>query len=99
VPGATKEQKRRRIVPAQATVSVERLTARVVQLENSNLALCIVIAVVVSIGIIAMTAATLPHIWRPNGLQHSAAPCATAKVPAASCRAPRLRPAERIIDA
>jgi hypothetical protein len=79
----------------QAPVSVDRLTARVAQLETSNMALSGIVATVVTIAIIVMTTATLSHVGQAN----AGAQCSTSKAVAAQCRPARPRSAVRILSA
>jgi hypothetical protein len=83
----------------QATVSVDRLTTRIAQLEGSNMALSGVVATVVAIAIVAATAVTIPHLSRSNAAQQSISSCATSKQTKAPCRARKLPLAERIVTA
>ena len=83
----------------QATVSVDRLTARIAQLETSNMALSGVVATVVAIAIFVVAVMTVPHLARPNAALPGVSSCATSKVTGAPCRARKLPLAERIISA
>jgi hypothetical protein len=82
-----------------ATVSVDRLTARISQLETSNIGLSGVVATVVAIAIVVMAVATAPHLGRSNPAQHGISSCSTSKATSAPCRARRLPLTERIISA
>ncbi len=83
----------------QATISVDRLTTRIAQLETSNMALSGVVATVVAIAIFVVAVMTVPHLPRSNGAQQSVSSCATSKTTGAPCRARKLPLAERIISA
>jgi uncharacterized membrane protein len=80
----------------QAPVSVDRLTARVAQLETSNMALSGIVATIVTIAIIVVATATISHVGQAKaGLTQ----CATSKAVAAQCRPARPRSAVRILSA
>jgi hypothetical protein len=83
----------------EATVSVDRLTTRIAQLETSNMALSGVVATVVAIAIFAVAVMTVPHLGRSNAAQQGISSCATSKATGAPCRARKLPLAERIISA
>ena len=78
-----------------APVSVDRLTARVAQLETSNIALSGIVATIVTIAIIVMATATLSHVGQAKA---GVAPCAPSKA-TAQCRPARPRSALRILSA
>lgn len=63
----------------QATVSVDRLTTRISQLETSNMALSGVAATVVAIAIFAVAVMTVPHLARANAAQQSISSCSASK--------------------
>ena len=83
----------------QATVSVDRLTTRIAQLETSNMALSGVVATVVAIAIFVVAVMTVPHLPRSNAAQPGVSSCATSKTTSAPCRSRKLPLAERIISA
>ncbi len=83
----------------EATVSVDRLTTRIAQLETSNMALSGVVATVVAIAIFVVAVMTVPHLARPNATHPGVSSCATTKTTSAPCRARKLPLAERIISA
>ncbi|MGC1352964.1 MAG: hypothetical protein WA858_24800 [Xanthobacteraceae bacterium] len=83
----------------EATVSVDRLTTRIAQLETSNMALSGVVATVVAIAIFVVAVMTVPHLPRSNATQQSISSCSASKQTNAPCRARKLPLAERIVTA
>jgi hypothetical protein len=83
----------------EATGSVDRLTARVAQLETTNMALSGIVATVVAIAIVAVATVTLPHLGRAKAAQQSISSCSASKQTGTPCRTRKLPLAERIISA
>jgi hypothetical protein len=78
----------------QTPASVDRLTARIAELETSNIALSGIVATVVALAIVVMGAVTLPHASAGQQAQ-----CATSKSTTSHCRPARPRSAVRILSA
>lgn len=83
----------------ETTVSVDRLTARIAQLETSNIGLSGVVATIVAIAIVIVAIATAPHIARSNPAQRGISSCSTSKQTNAPCRTRKLPLTERIVTA
>jgi hypothetical protein len=83
----------------EVTDSVDRLTARIAQLETTNMALSGIVATVVAIAIVAVAAVTVPHVGRANAAQQSISSCATSKQANAPCRPRKLPLSQRIVTA
>jgi TctA family transporter len=83
----------------EATVTVDRLTRRIAQLETSNMALSGVVATVVAIAIFAMASVMIAHVSRANAAQQSISSCSASKQTNAPCRARKPPYAERIVTA
>jgi hypothetical protein len=82
----------------QATVSIDRLTTRIAQLETSNMALSGIVATIVAIAIFVMTSVMVAHASRANAAQQGISSCSASKQTGAPCRARRPL-AERIVTA
>jgi hypothetical protein len=81
-------------MPRAATLSAERLAARVERVERANLACSVIIAMLIS-GIVFALMQSLPsHAPRP-----AVSSCSSSKASSSQCRPSRPRLADRIVRA